>query len=445
MDLQKALLIKGKKFEAQRDKLFSSIFELTTHNSSLNKLKLFGFRDQKFRQEEERLVLRLYSKENSNGEMQYYVQTGLYAGVVYHKGCKFNITTKYGNDFLRRMLNFVNDIFIDNQKAPSLKNLRINEFEFIIAYLFIQSLEKASVLGLPNEYQTISQQSHKVRGKVDINTYIKTNIPFKGTITSTYREQVYIQEIVDVLYLTCKKLENKFGKDIQKKLLSITQLLKQNYSGRYVSYETILKAKNHRALQNPIYFAFKKVIEYAEIILLQLELDASEKQSSLETHGFLFDISQLFELYIERLLSKSFNDWYVNSQEELLLYQDMFYRRRMFPDIVMRHKISGKVAVFDAKFKTMRMIKDDLDRSDFYQIHTYIHFYGADVVLGGLLYPLSKLIDTSRTHSKYLYGNTVRNETKFVVDGVHVTEGISISKLIQEEEALIERLQSALG
>ncbi|RIJ42654.1 McrC family protein [Pontibacter oryzae] len=439
-DLKNRFGTRGKKFEAQKNRLFSSVFELTTHHSNLKKLKLFGFKDLKGKKEEERLILKLYSKEHLGGEKQYIVQTGLYAGVIYHKGCKFNITTRYGDAFLRRMLNFVNDIYIDNQKTPSSKNQKVNDFEFIIAYLFIQSFEKAAVLGLPHEYQTLTQKSNKVRGKVDINTYIKTNIPFRGSITSTYREQVYIQEVVDVLYLTCKKLESKFGREIHRRLLSITQLLKQHYSGRFTSKDTILKAKSHRALHNPMYASFRKVLEYAEIILLQLELDANEEQNRLETYGFLFDISQLFELYLEKLLSKHFSEWDVNSQEELPLYKSMFYGRRMFPDIVMKHKSSGKIAVFDAKFKTMRMLKDDLDRSDFYQIHTYMHYYGSNVMIGGLIYPLSEQLNSAKAHSESLFGNNERKETKFIVDGVHVSDDMDMSHLIQQEDIFLSRL-----
>ena len=50
--------------------------------------------------------------------------------------------------------------------------------------------------------------------------------------------------------------------------------------------------------------------------------------------------------------------------------------------------------VFDAKYKRMKGEKNDVDRSDFFQIHTYIQYFlhtypEGRVLLGGLLYPLS--------------------------------------------------------
>ncbi|RBW57589.1 hypothetical protein DS884_11080 [Tenacibaculum sp. E3R01] len=426
--------------------LFSSVFELKTGNSKLKKVQIIGFKNQKSK-EEDNLILKLYTKENSENQKEYFIQSGLFSGVVYHKGCKFNITTRHGDVFLRRMLNFVNDIYVDTEKSKASKKEEHNEFQYIIAYLFIQSLEKASVLGLPKEYQSVIQRSHKVRGKIDLNAYLKRDIPFRGKLTTTYREQTYIQEICDVLYLALKKLEIKFGKDINNKLFSINQLLKQNYSGQYPNIETLQKAKNHRILHNPLYASFKKVIEYAEIILL--DNDLSPKDNTLETTGYLFDISQLFEVYLEKLLSRHFKDWYVTGQEELKLYKGLFYNRKMFPDLVLKHKYSNKVIVFDAKFKTMQLETkqskySDLDRSDFYQIHTYIQYYQSDVIIGGLLYPLSKPLIKNKAYSNSLFGKEDSNTAKFIVDGVFVNENMNMEDLLNSENEFLDRIENLI-
>ena len=270
--------------------LFNSVYELNTGNSNIKNLKIFGFKESKnLSEEEERLIMRLYSKENESAVRQCFIQTGLYSGIVFYKGCRFNITTRYGDSFLRRMLNYVNDIYVDTEKYRASKKENYNQFQFILAYLFIQTLEKASVLGLPKEYQNVTERSHKVRGRVDINAYLKRDMPFRGKLTSSYRTQKYIQEIIDVLYLALLKLEKSFGKDINDKVFGVKQLLKREYSGIYVNQETILKAKNHRVLSNPLFAPFKKVIEYAEIILLDYELTPDEMQNDeLDTAGFLF-------------------------------------------------------------------------------------------------------------------------------------------------------------
>lgn len=430
--------------------LFSSVYELNTGNARIKSLKIIGFKDSYKKEDENRLILKLYSKESDQAEKKYYVQTGLFSGIVFHKECRFNITTRYGDVFLRRMLNYVNDIYVDTEKYKASKKENFNEFQFILAYLFIQTLEKASVLGLPKEYQNVTERSHKVRGRVDINAYLKHDMPFRGKLTSSYRTQKYIQEIIDVLYLSLLKLEKTFGKDINDKIFGVKQLLKREYSGIYVSQETLMKAKNHRVLSNPLFASFKKVLEYAEIILLDYELTLDEiKDNKLETTGFLFDISQLFELYLEKLLANRFSDWEVKGQEELKLYTDQFYSRKMFPDLVLKHKYSNKVIVFDAKFKCMRMESkpskiSDLDRNDFYQIHTYMQFYQSDLVFGGLLYPLSNELKLENTHSDYLFGHTKHSNTKFIVDGIYVNDKMTMKKILESENRFLDRIENLI-
>jgi len=421
--------------------LFSSVYELKLGAEQLKQIRIFNFKRRRFFEPyEERLILKLYSKEKLEQEKEYIVQTGLYAGMLFYKGCKINITTKYGDAFLKRMLNFVNDIYVDNEQVKAKKDETENQFLFIIAYLFIQSLEKAAVLGLPQQYQKHQERSHKVRGSIDFNDFIKRDIPFQGKLTSTFRERMYVQEIVDVLYLALRKLERVFGKEIHSRLLGLSQLLKQQYSGRFASYETIQKAKAHQTINNPMYSGFKKVLEYAEIILLDKDLMPDNDKQQMATTGFLFDIAELYELYLEKLLSRNFPDWVVSGQEELRIYHQQFFSRPMFPDLVMKHRLSGKVVVFDAKFKKMEMQNKDVDRADLHQIHSYSGYYRNDLIASGLIYPLSKDINTDKAHSKSIYGND-ENEVKFIIDGIYVSENHSMQELIKNEEAFVGRLK----
>lgn len=424
--------------------LFSSVYEIKLKDKGDNQIRISSFRKKIFKPDGERLILKLYSKEKSGGEKKYIVQTGLYAGVLYYKGCKINITTIYGDAFLKRMLNFVNDIYIDNDQVKAKKEKTENQFLFIIAYLFIQSLEKAAVLGLPQQYNKQKERSHKVRGGIDFKDYLKRDIPFQGKLTSAFRERIYIQEIVDVLYLALRKLEKDFGKEIHSRLIGLNQLLKQHYSGQFASYATIQKAKTHQSITNPMYSGFKKVLEYAEIILLDKDLTYDNEKQQLSTSGYLFDISELYELYLEKLLSRNFPQWSVSGQEELRIYQHQFYRRSIFPDLVMKHRTSGSMVVFDVKFKKMEMINSDLDRTDLHQIHSYSGYYRKNLIASGLIYPLSKEINIEKAYSQSIYGNDINN-VKFIVDGIYVSESQSLKELIKREEEFIERISQIIN
>ena len=425
--------------------IFSSVYELKLGAKHLNQVKVFNFKRQRFFEpDEERLILKLYSKENPGREKEYILQTGLYAGVLFYKGCKINITTKYGDSFLKRMLNFVNDLYVDNEQVNAEKNDTENKFLFIIAYLFIQSLEKAAILGLPQQYLNNQARSHKVRGSIDFNDYLKRDIPFQGKLTSIFRQQFFVQEIVDILYLALRKLERLFGREIHNRLLGLNQLLKQHYSGRFISYKSIMRAKSHQSINNPLYSGFKKVLQYAEIILLDKDLIHQDEKQQLATTGFLFDIAELYELYLEKLLIRNFPDWAVSGQEELSIYQQQFFKRSMFPDIVMKHRTNGRVVVFDAKFKKMELHSKDIDRTDLHQIHSYSGYYGNQLVASGLIYPLSRQINTSKSYSESIYGND-KNDISFIIDGIYVAENQSMKELIKCEESFIKRVKSVIN
>lgn len=439
----------GKVFDVKKScikdlqQIFSSVYELKLGSEQLKQVKVFNFKSKGiFEQDRERLILKLYSKEKA--EKEYFIQTGLYAGVLFYKGCKINIATKYGDSFLKRMLNFVNDIYVANEPIQAKKDETENQFLFIIAHLFVQSLEKAVVLGLPQQYQQQQERSQKVRGNINFNDYLKRDIPFKGKLTTTFRERMYIQEIVDVLYLTLKKLESAFGKEIHSRLLGVSQLLKQQYSGRFASYETILRAKTHQAINNPMYRDFKKVLEYAEIILLNEDLMPDNEKKNLTTTGYLFDIAELYEIYLEKLLSRNFPEWSVSGQVEISIYKQKFYSRSLFPDLVMTHRETKKVIVFDAKFKKMGMINNDIDRSDLHQIHSYSGYYQKNLIASGLIYPLSKQLDIDKSYSDTLYGND-NNDVLFIVDGVYVYETQTMDDLIENENIFIKRMADLIN
>ncbi|MBQ0767792.1 MAG: hypothetical protein KBT58_00760, partial [Bizionia sp.] len=387
----------------------------------------------------EQLVLKLFAQKRKE-ERRFAIQTGLFAGVIHHNGYTFNIQTRYGNVLLHRMLNFVNDIYIDTKDVNAISNRQTNEFQYIIAYLFIQSLEKASVLGLPKQFTKITERSSKVRGKININEYLRRDIPFQGKLTSTYRTQKYIQEIVDVLFVAANKVEEYLGTLYKSKILGVYQTLNEHHSKNYVSQVVLEKAKNHVVLYNPLYKPFAEVLKYAEILINNQDVQTNKTKNQLRTYGFMFDISQLFEVYLEKLLSRYFTDWTINGQEEIKVYNEQFFGRRMFPDIVMKHKQTQEVIVFDAKFKKMVGRKDDLDRSDFYQIHTYMQYYMPNIIFGGLIYPLSEELNKEKSVSNGLFGNTI-NTPNFIVDGIYINQQMNMTALIESEQKFLKRIE----
>ena len=382
-----------------------------------------------------------------DGDGNYLAQTGNYVGKFVWTGLEIDIQSRFSNTFLERMLNFANDIFLDDVSITG-QNVK-EDFDiskYIIYYMFVQNLEKAFLLGLPKAYRSIEHHEMKLKGKIDITRFIKHDIPFQGKISSVSREQKEIQEVIDVLYKAIKIID-KNNKAFSKNISHIKTHLKQHKSNQYVSNHSINKALTCKALQNPIFAPYKKVLEYARYIINGNSIE-DKNDGKAETYGFIINVAELFEIYVTKLLQKEFTDWHIDSPK-IPLYETMFYSRKIIPDIVMTR--GNDAMVFDTKYKRMIMRgknqngAGDVDRNDFFQINTYMSYYkskGLHVKVGGLLYPMESF-EKSLCHDDNWFGNS---DTKFIVDGIDLSkkEDLTMNDIVESEKDFIERLRELM-
>ena len=408
-----------------------------------NKILCFLKDDEKLAQKNEDSLIILLIKQNDT----YIAQTGNFVGKFFWHDLEINIGSRFSDSFLKRMLNFANNVFLDLDVSGHIVNKEKDSdiSKFVLYYLFVQSLEKAFLLGLPKTYQTINNHETKLKGKVNINAFIRNDIPFKGKISSTSREQKEITEIIDVLHKAVKIIElSQFS---TKNITHIKTHLKATKSQFFVSDETIRKALNSKTLQNPIFSPYKQVIEYAKIIIKNHSIE-EKKNGNKECYGFIINVAELFEIYVTKLLQKSFPEWTVSSPK-ITLYDNpkLFFSRKIIPDIVMQK--DNDVVVFDTKYKRMNYHGNssngmgDLDRNDFFQINTYMTYYqqqGMKLLCGGLLYPLSGEHDLNICHAENWLGNT---SVKFLIDGIKVDDNSEL--LIKEEDNFIKRLAKVMN
>jgi len=448
----KTIEIKGKyKKEIKNDKeVIGEKFEITLKDyikkEYPNNTFFSFFKDQEKidSKNEDDLIISI-KKDRDN----YLAQTGNYVGKFVWDGLEIDIKSRFSNIFLERMLNFANDIFLDDVSIVGKESKNLDISKYIIYYMFVQNLEKAFLLGLPKAYRSINHHEMKLKGKIDINRFIKHDIPFQGKVSSVSREQKEIQEVIDVLYKAVKIIE-KNNKAFLKNISHIKTHLKQHKSNKYVSNETINKALKSKALQNPIFAPYKKVIEYARFIINGDNIEEKHNGKN-ETYGFIINVAELFEIYITKLLQREFSDWIVDSPKiELYDTPSMFYQRKIIPDIVM--KKDNDVLVFDTKYKRMNMQgrnqngAGDVDRNDFFQINTYMSYYqnqNYNVKVGGLLYPMESF-NKEKCHSENWFGN---NDTKFIVDGIDLSsmdENSTMQYITKCEDGFIENIRNLL-
>ena len=388
------------------------LIQLRNHNKS----------DQKIKNDKEQIVLEI-TKDNDT----YKAKTGNFIGTIYHNGHIIDITCRFGDYFLQHMLNYANDIYVLDQSFNAEKNDKDkSQFQYILAHLFVQKLEKAaSVLGFPKSYREQIHRGYDIKGQIDVQHLITHNIPIRTPLQSKYRDQVAVQEIIDVLYKATKIISKKFNPLLVSRISQSVQFMKENRSSAMVTTSYIQKAQKHKSLQNPLYSDFKDIINIAEIIINNFSLMEKPKGKS-ETKAFLIDASELFELYIAKVLRKNLSNsgWQVEAPKELTVYEGAFFGRKLKPDIVL---VKGNdVAVFDVKYKRMlysgktQNSAGDVDRSDFFQIHTYMAYYHGvkehNLKLGGLLYPIEAEYKENKAESM------IHDKNQFIIDGIGLKE-----------------------
>jgi 5-methylcytosine-specific restriction endonuclease McrBC regulatory subunit McrC len=377
------------------------------------------------------------SEENQNNIEIKRLTTGNYCGIIFAKPYNIIIESRFGDAFLKRMLNVLNDVYIQTEVVEGKLN-HDNPFLQILIYLFIQSLEKASILGLPREYKDFKHNEYKVRGRLDINNIVRRNIPFTGKISSISREQTEVEEIAEVINYTINKCDRYLGSNntIIKRINNVRNTLKSLSKNIYPDKFIIDKAKKHRVLQNPVFSEYKNVLKYAELIINMSDIYNDKKQNN-KSRGYIFDVSELFEIYIEKILRHNLQGWSVKAQEKINTYKGTFFAREIRPDLVLEK--DDKVLVFDTKYKRMnyrgstKNDMGDVDRTDFFQIHTYMAHYfdeskNTKLVAGGLLYPIEGIYKEVKT-DKWL-GNT----GNFIIDGINLN-GLTDSNFKDEISA----------
>jgi 5-methylcytosine-specific restriction endonuclease McrBC regulatory subunit McrC len=421
--------------------------------NNLETLLHFNARDKK-EDKSEQLVFEIFQQTIENNETIKLPRTGNFIGFFAIKNVNIEITSRFSDVLLKRMLDVANNVFIqDATFNANPTNTKSGLVKYILGHLFIQKLEKAFILGFPKAYKKVEYHEAKIHGNIDFNHFIKFDNPFKGKISSVTREQLFVPEIANIIYGTIEFLEKEFSKDITGRLGSIRSFLKQQQTGKLVDTFFIDKALNHKSLENPIYASYKEVLRYSKLLLKLQDLDPNNSKSQAQHSAYLIDISELWELYLSNLLTNGLSetDWRVETQYPVIVYdKPIFYNREIRPDIVLFNNRTNEVAVFEAKYKRMNMKTGggdgnygDLDRSDFFQIHTYMSYFNKNknLVAGGLLYPLNTKLIKEKTYAESWLGG----EGKFVVDGIDLSEfenntNDNIDELVKKENDFIKRM-----
>ena len=320
------------------------------------------------------------------------------------------------------------------QQTSTEKNSLMN---LLIPFIWSHKLSQANQYGVPHNNFEYAHKGPAIRGRLDVR---KSIIPLfrEHQVVSVKREKQIDEPIAQIITQAYKKISGKIKTRLSPNAEdALNAFYSTHYPSRYISENEYRKIH-----YKPIYYSFKDIVDFSWQIIKarkQAETDGNNESFS----GFL-DMAEIWEIFLRTILRKKFSElgWTIMSPA-IDVYGNTFWKRKIIPDIVMEK--GNDVVIFDAKWKKMDgknndVEHSDLDRSDFFQIHSYIDYFraqGKNVVLAGLLYPLGKdfPIGPGAAESS-LWGSD--EQTKFLVGGIHFKdqEEIKREKNIKDDEKL---------
>lgn len=249
---------------------------------------------------------------------------------------------------------------IDNEKS----------FSFL-PYLFNFYLKNAYNLGLFKQYVRKEYNDSRVKGSIDFARHIKYNFMENGNVAYNIREHSYDNPLNQLIRHTIEYIsDNKKyafildSKDI-KEIVKIIRYITPSYSKKN---RNIIINKNIKSRIHPYYTAYEPLRKICIKILKNEELKYGISKDKV--YGILFDVSYLWEEYLNTLLrSLGFihpNNTYHRNPVQLLNESPNWY---CYPDFY------NNTIVLDAKYKKIDSM-EDINSEDRHQIFSYMYILG---------------------------------------------------------------------
>ena len=236
---------------------------------------------------------------------RYVVKTGNLAGFIGLNDMYITIRSRFGTEngddyFLHYMLKKVLSVNLFNLKHTATDE---QVFDFLL-HLFPYFLNKALVQGLYKEYRRNEYNDCNLRGTIDISRHIKCNVPFNGRVAYRTREFSYDNHVTQLIRHTVEYIRTKrLGEmvlhtnvDTQENVFQIVSA-----TSTYQKQDRLQVIKsNLRPVVHPYYTQYVPLQKLCLKILNHEQLRYGQNKD--EIYGILFDVSWLWEEYLNTLL-----------------------------------------------------------------------------------------------------------------------------------------------
>lgn len=196
-------------------------------------------------------------------------------------------------------------------------------FDFLL-YLFPKFLKEALAQGVYKEYLRNEYNDANIRGVIDINRHLKTNLPFNGRIAYRTREFSYDNHVTELIRHTIDYIgKTSFGKMLLENdaetHASVAQIISATPSYSRQEREKIIKS-NSKIVNHPYYF------RYTPLQRLCLRILRHEKLSTEQKRIKYMEFCLMYLIYGKSILplclqSKDSNTLIINKELDEYIWQ----------------------------------------------------------------------------------------------------------------------------
>ena len=256
-------------------------------------------------------------------------------------------------------------------------------FDFLV-YLFPLYLKKAVSQGVLKKYITNNYNDTNVRGVIDVNRYIRYNVPFNGKVSYKTREFSYDNDVTQLIRHTIEYIRKyKNGSNVLNIDVETNQAVSQIISATpsFVPNDVqVVINKNLRPIAHPYYSEYTQLQRLCLQILRHDELKYGQEDD--EIYGILIDAAWLWEEYLAVLLEGKYKHYLKDKGDRLFLFKG----QQIIPDYL---SLDKKI-VADAKYIPLNEKKRFEEESSsitaiYYKTITYMYRFCSNKAY--LLYP----------------------------------------------------------
>ncbi|WP_367005872.1 3-isopropylmalate dehydrogenase [Streptococcus sp. ZY19097] len=310
------------------------------------------------------------------------LQTGNVMGILKRGEEELFIQSRFDDEnnffffyMLEKVLHFnVTDFMMSARKH--------NYLNFLV-FLFPYYLNKALTKGIYKEYRHFHYNDANIRGRIDVNRFLKEDLPFIGKIAYDTRERSSENAVIHLVRYTIDFLKKKgydklwLSDKTSRENVDVIVQNSQNYQKKSLSQ--ILLTNIKKPLRHAYYHEYRDLQRLC-IAILRRETVMPYQQNQQEVSGFLIDGAWLWEEYLATLLPEFEHPQNKAGKGGISVFQKG-NGRKVYPDFYNRHSS----IVLDAKYKRLETTEKGIARGDLFQLISYS--YILETRIGGLLFP----------------------------------------------------------